>query len=288
MHAATAPMVRTMSATSRFCHRTHVGENRVVPEILEVEFFRRATASVVGRRIESVTHLDRLVVEDGIDAALVGRRVIAVRRHGKVMTMDLGASASAIDVSIDLHFGMSGRVIVDGRAPIGELVYAASDDDRWLRFGLGFDRGWLAISDPRRFARVSWSREGHGLGPDAFTVNRTLFRERLAGRRGAVKAVLLDQSVIAGLGNMLVDEMLWRAGIDPRRSVADLELDDVATLHVVMRRVLTQLDRRGGSHAGDLSVEHRRPGECCPRDGTPLSRGTVGGRTTFWCPRHQQ
>jgi formamidopyrimidine-DNA glycosylase len=202
--------------------------------------------------------------------------------------MDLGSRASVVDVSIDLHFGMSGRIIVDGESPIGELAYGASDDDRWLRFGLTFDRGWMAISDPRRFARVSSSRDGDSLGPDAFTVDRATFRRRLAGRRGPLKAVLLDQSVIAGLGNMLVDEILWRAGIDPRRSVTTLQPSEVAHVHSTMRRVLVQLGRRGGSHAGDLSVEHRRPGECCPRDGEALERSTVGGRTTFWCPRHQR
>jgi formamidopyrimidine-DNA glycosylase len=258
-----------------------------VPEILEVEFFRRAAEHTVGRKVRTVSHVDPLVVEDGLAAVIVDRRVVGVRRHGKVLTMDLGTRASKIDVSIDLHFGMSGRIIVDGHAPIGELTYGASDDDRWLRFGLRFDRGWMAISDPRRFARVSFGRDGVGLGPDAFTVNLATFRQRLSGRRGPVKAVLLDQSVIAGLGNMLVDEILWRVDIDPRRSVAMLDPSDVARVHVTMRRVLAQLDRRGGSHTGDLSVEHRRPGECCPRDGATLERSTVGGRTTFWCPAHQ-
>lgn len=264
-----------------------MSENRNVPEILEVEFFRRAAERAVGRRVRTVSNVDPLVVADGVADVLVDRRVVGVRRLGKVLTMDLGTRGARVDVSIDLHFGMSGRIIVDGHAPIGELAYGASDDDRWLRFGLTFDRGWLAISDPRRFARVSLARHGEGLGPDAFAVDLVTFRRRLAGRRGPVKAVLLDQSVIAGLGNMLVDEILWRVGVDPRRSVARLDPSEVGRLHGTMRRVLTQLDRRGGSHAGDLSVEHRRPGECCPRDGAELSRVTVGGRTTFWCPRHQ-
>jgi formamidopyrimidine-DNA glycosylase len=259
-----------------------------VPEILEVEYFRRAAERTVGRKVRAVSYVDPLVVEDGVAEMLADRRVVAVRRIGKVLTLDLGSRGSTIDVSIDLHFGMSGRIIVDGEAPIGELAYGASDDDRWLRFGLTFDRGWMAISDPRRFARVSSSRDGEGLGPDAFTVDRATFRRRLAGRRGPLKAVLLDQSVIAGLGNMLVDEILWRVGVDPRRSAAALEWSEVGRLHATMRRVLEQLDRRGGSHAGDLSVEHRRPGKCCPRDGVELARATVGGRTTFWCPRHQR
>lgn len=262
-------------------------ENLRVPEILEVEFFRRAAAASIGRRIRTVSHDDPLVVEEGLGDLLVGRRVIGVRRHGKVLTMDLGTRSSIVDVAIDLHFGMSGRILVDGRAPIGELAYGASDDERWLRFGLVFDRGWLAISDPRRFARVRTSRQGDDLGPDAWTVDLRTFRRRLEGRRGPVKGVLLDQSVIAGLGNMLVDEILWRIDVDPRRGTSSLTAEDVAAIHTAMCRVLRQLDRRGGSHAGDLSVDHRRPGATCPRDGAILERATVGGRTTFWCPRHQ-
>lgn len=259
-----------------------------MPEILEVEFFRRAAEGIVGRVVREVTHVDPLVCEDGIGSVLFGRRVVGVRRLGKVLTLDLGSRQKTVDLSIDLHFGMSGRIIVDGVAPIGELAYGASDDDRWLRFGVRFDRGWMAISDPRRFARVSWSREGAGLGPDAFSIDLTTMRRRLDGRRGPVKAVLLDQGTLAGLGNMLVDEILWRVGIDPRRSVARLGAQEVASIHRSMRTVLRQLDRRGGSHAGDLSVEHRRPGQVCPRDGVVLERASVGGRTTFWCPRHQK
>lgn len=258
-----------------------------MPEILEVEFFRRAAEKVVGRRVRTLSHADPLVVEDGVGDLVVNRRVIGTRRHGKVLTLDLGAR-SRVEVSLDLHFGMAGRIVVDGRSPIDELVYAASADDRWIRFGLEFDRGTLVISDPRRFARVRPTRDGEGLGPDVWSVDRSTFRRRLEGRRAPVKAVLLDQSVVAGLGNMLVDEILWRAAIDPRRRVVDLSADDVGRLHGVTRRVLDRLDRRGGSHTGDLSVEHRERGRTCPRDGQPLSRATVGGRTTFWCPRHQK
>lgn len=258
-----------------------------MPEILEVEYFRRAAERAVGRRIRALSHADPLVVEDGVRDVVADRRVIATRRHGKVLTLDLGAR-TRVEASLDLHFGMAGRIVVDGRSPIDELVYAASADDRWIRFGLEFDRGSLVISDPRRFARVRPTRDGEGLGPDVWSVDRATFRRRLADRRAPVKAVLLDQSVVAGLGNMLVDEILWRAAIDPRRRVADLNDDDVARIHTITRRVLDRLDRRGGSHTGDLSVEHRQLGRVCPQDGQPLSRATVGGRTTFWCPRHQK
>jgi formamidopyrimidine-DNA glycosylase len=176
---------------------------------------------------------------------------------------------------------------VDGRSPIEELAYGASDDSRWHRFVLVFERGSLVLSDPRRFARVTSADDRAPLGPDAWSIDLRTFRERLGGRRTAVKAALLDQSLVAGLGNMLVDEILMLSAVDPRRSVASLDARTVALIHRHTRAVLDRLWKRGGSHAGDLAAELRRPGAPCPRDGAAMVRGTVGGRTTFWCPQHQ-
>jgi formamidopyrimidine-DNA glycosylase len=107
------------------------------------------------------------------------------------------------------------------------------------------------------------------------------------GRRDAapLKARLMDQQRLAGVGNLLADEMLWRAGLDPARRtpLSDAEL---VTLHKAVRATLRLLGRRGGSHMGDL-MEERRPGGHCPLDGAELRRATVGGRTTYWCPQHQ-
>jgi formamidopyrimidine-DNA glycosylase len=102
-----------------------------------------------------------------------------------------------------------------------------------------------------------------------------------------VKAVLMDQSRIAGLGNLLCDEALWRAAIDPGRAAATLDADEVRCLHRAIRDTLRVLGRRGGSHTGDLTSA-RGPGLPCPRDGATLVRRTIGGRTTFSCPLHQR
>lgn len=257
-----------------------------IPEILEVEMFRRASTAVIGWRITGVDADDPIVVPvPEFVRPLVGGRVVDVTRHGKVMGIVVRRQRRM--ETIDVHFGMSGRVIVNGRSPIEELAYGASDDTRWHRFTLRFDRGTLVLSDPRRFARVTSARDRADLGPDAWSIDRRTFRERLSGRRTAVKAALLDQSVLAGLGNMLVDEILMKSGVDPRRSVASLDETTVTALHRNTRAVLDRLWKRGGSHAGDLAVELRRPGAGCPVDGTPLARANVGGRTTFWCPKHQ-
>ena len=257
-----------------------------VPEILEVEMFRQAAAKVIGRTVRDVVAEDRLVVsEPEVVGLLVGRRVTDVSRHGKVMTIHAGGGRDR--VSVDVHFGMSGRIVVDGWSPIGELAYGASDDEKWIRFALRFGRGEMLLSDPRRFARVEAMVLNRGLGPDAFGVDRRTFVDRLRGRRAPLKAALLDQAVVAGLGNMLVDEILLRAGFDPRRATADFDVRELSRVHAVMRRVLPELARKGGSHAGRLSAELRTPGAMCPMDGHVLERTTVGGRTTFFCPHHQ-
>lgn len=258
-----------------------------VPEILEVEMFRRAASLVIGRTVKSVTATDRIVVpEPAVVRSLEGRRITDVTRRGKMMTIHAGPARDPL--AVDVHFGMSGRIIVDGSSPIGELAYGASDDAKWIRFALHFGKGEMLLSDPRRFARVQPSSAWAGLGPDAFDVTKRDFVDRVGARKAPLKAVLLDQSVLAGLGNMLVDEILLRAELDPRRPVNTVSPADLGKVHTMMRRVLPELARKGGSHAGRLSAELRYPGAACPLDGQPMRKCVVGGRTTFFCPVHQR
>ena len=109
----------------------------------------------------------------------------------------------------------------------------------------------------------------------------------LGASRAPIKAWLLDQSHLAGVGNLLADEILWRAGLDPARPAASLDPDEVTVLHRTLGRTIRLLTKRGGSHTGDLQVARVR-GATCPRDGAPLQRRTIGGRTTFSCPVHQR
>jgi formamidopyrimidine-DNA glycosylase len=95
----------------------------------------------------------------------------------------------------------------------------------------------------------------------------------------------MDQERLAGVGNLLADEILWQAGLDPARRTP-LSDQEIRTLHRSLRSTLRKLDRRGGSHMGEL-MEERGPGGHCPRDGAELLHAPVGGRTTYWCPMHQ-
>jgi formamidopyrimidine-DNA glycosylase len=254
-----------------------------VPEILEVEMYRRAAELVVGRRVRSFQTNDAIVVRDGPQIqSLVGSCVQEIGRHGKLMTIHLA------DGSIDLHFGMAGRIIVDGRSPIDELVYGASSNDRWIRFGIEFDDGFLAITDPRRFARVAMSQKVSTLGPDAFSAGLYELVQTRLPSKGSIKGVLLNQNVVAGLGNMLVDEILSRSAVDPRRDISSLSGPKIRKVFRTIDVVLPELLERGGSHMGDLAADLRVPGSRCPYDGHELARGTIAGRTTYWCPHHQK
>jgi formamidopyrimidine-DNA glycosylase len=264
---------------------SRVGQTPAVPELLEVELTRRAAADLVGRRFGPVERTDDIVVTVGVDDALPGSTVESLERRGKVLVLRTDGPDLA------LHFGMTGRLLRSGAAAaIDRLAYGAnSDHERWDRWVVTLDDGSrLRFHDPRRLGRIWLDPVLSGLGPDALTLTRRQLAAALAGRRAPLKAVLLDQAAVAGLGNMLVDEVLWWAGLDPRRPAASLPPEEVAALQRTIRRRLPVMLRRGGSHTGTLSPAARAAAGPCPRDGTPLGRTVVGGRTTVWCPLHQR
>jgi formamidopyrimidine-DNA glycosylase len=259
-----------------------------VPELIEVEVYRRLAERAVGRRVAGVDAPDPWFVKGGLEEpalhdALVGRRLRRARRRGKLLLLDTDGPV------LGLRFGMTGRLILDGTAAIDALLHASGrDEPSWTRFGLRFaDGGALWISDPRRLGGVELDPEEDRLGPDALDLAPAQLRAALEGSRAPLKARLLDQARVAGLGNLLVDEACWRAGLDPARPAASLTAAELRRLHRHLRLTLRELMARGGSHTGDLQPA-RVPGGRCPRDGEPLARRTVGGRTTYSCPRHQR
>jgi formamidopyrimidine-DNA glycosylase len=122
---------------------------------------------------------------------------------------------------------------------------------------------------------------------DAASVTLAQLRAVVVSSAAPLKARLMNQAHLAGVGNLIADEALWRAGLDPRRPAKGLTPADVRRLHKHLVAAIADLMERGGSHTGDLRV-HRAPGGRCPKDGAPLERATVGGRTTWWCPKHQR
>jgi len=293
-----------------------------VPEVLEVELTRRGVARLVGRTVVEIEVTDPLVVQEGVDATLPGSTIAGLDRHGKQLVVLTDGP------TVGVHLGMTGRILVDDQSAIGELardlserstsslrqarVSAApqaphpkqrhdhmgrlrliggsrSDHHRWDRWVLRLDDGTrVRFHDPRRLGRVVLDPDVGRLGPDVLTLRRCDLAAALSGRRAPLKAVLLDQHALAGLGNMLVDEVLWWCGIDPRRPAGGLTDAEVTLLHLTIRRRLGVMLRRGGSHTGALSPANRGPGARCPRDGDELARTVIGGRTTVWCRTHQR
>jgi formamidopyrimidine-DNA glycosylase len=277
-----------------------------VPELPEVESARAAIErAALNRRIvdvdDSDTYVCRPHAPGEIRTALVGRTLTEVHRQGKSIWCDtsgLNGSGTA-GPELAMHLGMSGHILVTD--PDGELTEGGDwlanarrreaarnpKNPAWNRFSITFaDGGELRLFDPRRLGRVRLDADRARLGPDAERVTLKEFGERLGRGHAPVKARLLDQSVVAGVGNLLADETLWQARISPRRPSNELTPDELAHLRRTLRAATRRARQKGGVHTGRFITHRRRDGHC-PRCGAELARATVGGRTTFWCPVEQ-
>lgn len=259
-----------------------------MPELPEVETARALIeAQALGRRIAEVDDSDTWVCRPHgpgeIADALVGRTIDAALRQGKSMWLELSDDGP----ELGLHLGMAGKIVVDDDEagdpkadPRGVLAV-------WDRFVLLFeDGGRLALRDKRRLGRVRLEPDRSGLGPDAERITRDAFRSRVGRGEAPIKARLLDQSVLAGVGNLLADETLWRARLSPLRPAGELGEEELDGLRRALRASTRDAIRLGGVHTGRF-IEHRGRGGTCPRCGADLRRATVGGRTTWWCPDEQ-
>lgn len=259
-----------------------------MPELPDVEGFRRTAEAAAGAVVERVEVLDDAVLRNTspgrLRRALEGHRLGHPGRRGKWLVLPFEGSV------VVLHFGMTGslrwsehaeedgrrhrhdRVVVATGA--GELVYR---DQRKLR-GL-----WLAAHDDDVAAIVG------PLGPDALGLGLDDLEAALAGHRGALKPLLMDQSVVAGLGNLTADEALWRARLHPRRRAGSLTRGERRALQRALSTVLRAATRRGAVPAapGWLTSQRDRADPRCPRCGTALERLRVGGRAAVFCPRCQ-
>lgn len=257
-----------------------------MPELIEIEYYRVGMIPAIARTISAVRPLDPRYIRHAssteLTDAVVGATITDMRRHGKLLLADLSSGRV-----LGMRFGMTGRVIVDGDAPIEALEYASKRDDvSWDRFGLDFaDGGHLSVRDQRRLGNVELDPDTSQLGPEASTITARDLDDALGLSTTSLKARLMDQSRIAGLGNLLTDESLWRAGMSPLREAGSLGADETKHLAKTIRGTVRLLTKRGGSHRGD--IQDGRSGGHCPRDGEPLRIAKVGGRTTVWCPAHQ-
>ncbi len=260
-----------------------------MPEGVEIEMYRRTADAAIGRTIVAVEADDSWYLKEGATAEEVaavceGSTIDGTRRIGKLLLLDLSSGHV-----LGLRFGMTGRLILDDVASIDYLEYSSDrDDSAWDRFVMHFDGGGsLRIRDPRRLGGVAVDPNESALGFDAFTITAEQLGARVLVGDVALKARLLDQRRIAGIGNLIADEVLWRAGLDPTRPAGGIRGSDAERLLATLREVLTDFLRDGGSHTGRLMPARERGGHC-PNCGAELDRRTIAGRTTFSCPREQR
>ncbi|HNU35336.1 MAG TPA: DNA-formamidopyrimidine glycosylase family protein, partial [Methanomassiliicoccales archaeon] len=204
-----------------------------MPELPEVEMARRFVEEhLKGSRVTSLDILDGRMLISGSEREMrrefLGRTVGKVYRHGKHLLIEIGEN------QLHIHLGMSGslHLVADGEHTTHE------------RFRLDLEEGTLVLDDPRRFGRIgTYNRTDDllaekGLGPDALTVSDKVFVSRMADRRGSIKPALLDQSVIAGVGNLYADEALFQERLHPVTKVDSLSSEEMAKLERRVRRVL--------------------------------------------------
>jgi formamidopyrimidine-DNA glycosylase len=271
-----------------------------VPELPEVETARSLIAEkALHRRIARVDDADTFVCRPHspgeLSAALAGRTLTAVHRRGKTIWCETSGAGRSTTPGPDLgiHLGMGGRIVVTsacGQVAEGGEPRRGQEQPgqlKWNRFTLEFaDGGSLVLFDKRRLGRVRLNPDVDALGPDAQQVTPAEFRRLIMTGSIAVKARLLDQSKVAGIGNLLADEALWKAKIPPAARVNSLQPKDADRLYRAVQSAVHSAIANGGVHTGDV-IAARRPGGVCPRCGAEMRHGTVGGRSTWWCSREQ-
>ncbi|HXW61006.1 MAG TPA: bifunctional DNA-formamidopyrimidine glycosylase/DNA-(apurinic or apyrimidinic site) lyase [Candidatus Acidoferrales bacterium] len=274
-----------------------------MPELPEVETIARGLrAALTGRRIVSVRLAKTDFIDDptAIEQQIPGARLVAVRRHGKFLLLDLESyQPSARGFSLLIHLGMTGRLVTcDVRAPISPHthVFFTLDNGRELRY-----------SDVRRFGRIGLLPHGAQenslatLGLDPLETSEGQFIELFKNRRARIKGLLLNQHVLRGIGNIYADEGLWRARIHPMRLGAKLTRSELRRLYRAVHAVLSEaIELRGSSIAdyvdsdgnlGGFQRRHRvyqRQGRKCFRCGARIRRTVVAGRSSHFCPRCQR
>jgi formamidopyrimidine-DNA glycosylase len=263
-----------------------------MPELPDVEGYRIALAEhLPGTRVRDVQVRDAGVLRNATAEAfrdgLIGSVFRTPRRQGKWLALPTDGP------TVLIHNGMTGHPYFTNTGSGDSEGTAIDRDDRLV---ITTERGQLHYADLRKLRGI-WILEGDAAivavigeqGRDALDISAAAFLAALRGRRGALKTVLMNQQVIAGLGNMLSDEICWRARLHPAQVTNTLADDELRGLHRVMRRTLRAAVKRGRIPRAPswLSSTRDRDAAPCPRCRTGLQRSRIGGRTSIWCPHCQ-
>ena len=263
-----------------------------MPELPEVETVTRSLAPLVGRRIVTAEFRNLRILRGGdpdrMAASLQGRRIGTVQRYGKFIVVTLREGGFLL-----VHLGMTGRLLLGG--PAGKHTHAI----------FTFDRGVLLFDDSRQFGSIQFSEEFPQrvarLGPEPLEVAFDTFAPALKRHKTRVKALLLNQTFLRGIGNIYADEALFRAGIHPLALASRLRADRVRKLYDAIGEVLREAIEAGGSSISDyvdargrkgfFQFSHRvyqRTGEPCVNCGAPIRRTLVAQRSSHFCPACQK
>jgi formamidopyrimidine-DNA glycosylase len=262
-----------------------------MPELPDVEVYKRyLDSTALHRKVSDVEVLDAKVLQGmsrkDVSGHLTGRTLSSSHRHGKHLLAQVRDEGW-----LALHFGMTGF-----------LRYYRNDDEKpdHPRLIIHFSNGYhLAYDLTRKLGRVEWAEsvkqfvEKHDLGPDPLDDSLTpeRFTELLKGKRGKIKSALMDQSLIAGLGNIYTDEVLFHAGIHPRTDTGSLDEQDMKNLYREIQHVLSKAVESSADPeqlpSGWL-LPARGSGKPCPKCGGELTREKVGGRSSWYCTSHQE
>lgn len=281
-----------------------------MPELPEVEtVVRGLQAMLPGRTINAVRlgKTDFIDNPSDVEEILPGATIASIRRHGKFIVLLLEKPAHADELEalsspaararfhFIIHLGMTGQLIV-----LPAATPPALHTHAWISLG---NEKELRFIDPRRFGRMLVLPEEKSesvlgpLGADPLEISVSEFQAQLGERRARIKAVLLDQRVFRGMGNIYTDESLWRARIHPARLASSLKRHEVLSLHRAMQRILLEAIRLGGSSIsdyvnaegvpGEFQIRHRvyqREGKKCSRCSAAIRRIIVAGRSSCFCP----
>ncbi len=263
-----------------------------MPELPEVETVTRSIAHLVGRRIMTAEFRCLRILRGGdpdrLAGRIQGRRITTIKRYGKFIVASLGREGYLV-----FHLGMTGRLLVAGTP--GKHTHAI----------LTLDRGMLLFDDSRQFGSIEFSEEFPGrvarLGPEPLEIGFDEFAAAVRTRKGRMKALLLNQRFLRGIGNIYADEALFRAGIHPLAQPSRLRKERVRRLYDAIGAVLSEAIAAGGSSVSDyvdaegrkgfFQINHRvylRTGEACVTCGTPIRRILVVQRGSHFCPKCQK
>ncbi|ALP53895.1 hypothetical protein Tel_12545 [Candidatus Tenderia electrophaga] len=260
-----------------------------MPELADVEVFRQYLNATALHQEIAHTHVEGEQIlagtsPQGLGRALKNNQFDATRRHGKYLFIELHHGGWLV-----MHFGMTGRLsYFDGDRQTPEHTQLLLDFKNGRR---------LAYVAPRKLGRIELTRNpptfiaAHELGPDALTPSLADFKRLAEGRRGSVKGWLMNQQVMAGIGNVYADEILFQARIHPRRKVQDLDARDLDTLYKKIHQVFDAAIAAKvapDDMPDDFLLPHRKKGGNCPGCQGKVKQIAVSGRNGWYCPRCQE